>query len=187
MDYDRLGGLGGDLQLARKDRPLHFARRKIVVVVQADFADGEHFGMIRELTQMRPRFGRGLGGIVRMHSHGGVYERIATGQADAGFQVGRTLAGADRQHGFDPRGERPADGLLAVQVELRIVQVAVRIDQLHFRRAPGGMSSWNPASTGLPSFTDAATIMPLDWMPFSLRGCRLATMTTLRCSRSAGA
>src|SRR5450432_807741 len=46
---------------------------------------------------------------------------------------------------------------------------------------PTGTSSRKLASTGLPSSPkDAATIMPLDSSPRSLRGARLATITTLR-------
>ena len=51
----------------------------------------------------------------------------------------------------------------------------------YFSFAPTGTSSRNPASTGRPSSpNEAATIMPCDSSPRSLRGCRLATMTTLR-------
>jgi hypothetical protein len=50
----------------------------------------------------------------------------------------------------------------------------------HLRRAPTGTSSRKPARMGLPPSSDAATIMPFDSMPRSLRGWRLATMTTLR-------
>ena len=122
---------------------------------------------------------------MRLNPNRGVDEWVPVGQANGRIQVGRTVAGADGQHVFDARRARAFDGFLAVGVELRVVQVDVGIHQPHFRRAPAGMSSWNPASTGLPSPTEAATIMPFDSMPFSLRGCRLATMTTLRPTRSA--
>src|SRR2546421_11999897 len=52
---------------------------------------------------------------------------------------------------------------------------------IYFSLAPTGTSSRKLTSTGLPSSpTDAATIMPLDSSPRSLRGWRLATITTLR-------
>ena len=45
---------------------------------------------------------------------------------------------------------------------------------IYFRRAPTGTSSRKPASTGLPSGpAEAATIMPLDSTPRSLRGCEI--------------
>ena len=83
------------------------------------------------------------------------------------------------------------DDVLAIGIELIVVQVTMgvhqdRFRQAHFRRAPTGMSSWKPARTGLPPSTDAATIMPLDSMPFSLRGCKFATMTTLRWGSCSG-
>src|SRR5215831_10458083 len=92
----------------------------------------------------------------------------------------------DHHHGLDARGERAFDHGVAIVVKLLVVDMTVRIDKLHLRRAPAGMSSWKPARTGLPPSTDAATIIPLDSMPFSLRGCRFATMMTLRLSNCSG-
>jgi len=58
----------------------------------------------------------------------------------------------------------------------------------HFKRAPTGTSSRNPASTGKPlSPTEAATIMPFDSKPRSLRGWRFTTRTTLRPTSDSGA
>ena len=121
-----------------------------------------------------------------MHADGGVEAGIALCQTDGGFEIGRPVAGADGHHAFDAGGAGALQHLVAVGVELGIVQVDVRVDQRHFKRAPTGMSSWKPASTGLPSLTEAATIMPLDSIPCSLRGCRLATMTTLRFDQVGG-
>ena len=69
-----------------------------------------------------------------MHADGGVNKWIAVGQADGRFQVGRAVAGADGQHAVDAGGAGARDGLLAVVVELGVVQVAVGIDQPHLCR-----------------------------------------------------
>src|ERR1700693_3854094 len=53
--------------------------------------------------------------------------------------------------------------------------------------APTGTSSKKPARTGLPPSSDAATIIPFDSMPRSLRGARLATITTFRPIKVSGA
>ena len=74
----------------------------------------------------------------------------------------------------------------AVGVELLVVEMTVRIGQSHFRRAPTGVFSGNAASTGGPPSSDAATTMPFDSTPRSLRGSRLATMATLRPTSSSG-
>jgi len=50
----------------------------------------------------------------------------------------------------------------------------------YFSRAPSGTSSRNPASTGAPPSSEAASNMPFDSRPRILRGARLATMTILR-------
>src|SRR5690242_16417183 len=150
------------------------------MIVQSDFPDGRYLRMTRQRAQpLKCVFGR-LRRIVRMDAHGGVQERVPLRQANRGFQIGRTVAGPNRHQPFNPRRAGALDGLFAVFVELLVVQMAMGIDQLHFSRAPTGMSSRNPASTGLPPSTEAATIIPFDVSPRSLRGCRLATITTLR-------
>ncbi len=94
-------------------------------------------------------------------------ERAGPG-GSAGECAVPTLCEIASQHGF------------AVGIELGSIQVTMRIDQPHFRRAPTGTSSRKPTSTGGVSSSEAATIMPWDSMPRSLRGCKLATITTLR-------
>src|ERR1700676_2162110 len=105
---------------------------------------------------------------------------IPVRQPNASFQIGRPLAGANGNHVVDSRLKSARDHFLTIGVELRTVEMAVGVDQAHFSLAPTGISSRKPASTGLPPSMDAATIMPLDSSPRSLRGCRLATITTLR-------
>src|ERR1035438_2394156 len=60
------------------------------------------------------------------------------------------------------------------------------VARAYLRRAPISTSSRKPARTGRPPSREAATIMPLDSRPRSLRGARLATMTTLRPIRDSG-
>jgi len=57
----------------------------------------------------------------------------------------------------------------------------------YFKRAPTSTSSVKAARTGLPSGpTLAATIIPLDSTPRSLRGARFTTTTTLRPTSDSG-
>src|SRR6185295_17626240 len=97
---------------------------------------------------------------------------------------GRTFTRADDHHALDSRRESAVDCGLPVGIELGIIQVTVTID--HFRRAPTGTSSRKLARTGLPPSSDAATIIPCDSRPRSLRGARFATITTLRPTRASG-
>src|SRR5206468_3759536 len=160
---------------------------KVVMIIEADFANGQYLGLARQFGHARERFRRGLGRVVRMHADGRVNERILCGQADGNFEIGRTTAGSDGHHALDAGRAGTFDSGVAVLGELLVIQVAMGIDQLHFSRAPTGISSRKPASTGLPPSTDAATIMPFEVRPRSLRGARLATMTTLRPIRTSGA
>ena len=118
-----------------------------------------------------------------MHADRRVDERVALRLLYGHIQF---AAGADRHHHLHARGQRTLDYLRPVRIEFFVIQVTMRIHQAHFKRAPTAMSSWKPASTGLPPSTDAATIIPLDSMPFNLRGCKFATMTTLRLSSCSG-
>jgi hypothetical protein len=152
------------------------------------FRRSRHLGMRRQLAQRVEGFGRGFGGVVRMHADGGVDKGIAVGQAH-----GRLRDRADRCRCRWPaciprrrRGRarwtasRSASNLLVVQVEWvenRSASLQARSDRDVFVEA---------GQHRLAAFTDAATIMPFDSMPRSLRGCRLATITTLRPIRSAG-
>src|SRR5690242_20351051 len=126
----------------------------------------------------------GLRGVMRMDADGGIDGLVLVGQTDAGFKIRRTVACADDQHAFDAGSQGAVDDSFAVGIELRVIQVAVTID--HFRRAPTGTSSRKLASTGLPPSSEAATIIPCDSRPRSLRGARLATITTLRPTRASG-
>src|ERR1022692_1098103 len=105
------------------------------------------------------RFRRGFRCIMRMHAHGCIDEGVLPGQAQGGFQVRRTAARANGHHALDASLAGALDHLVAVRVELLVIQMAVRIDQLHLRRAPMGTSSRKPASTGLPPSMDPATII----------------------------
>ena len=183
MDHDGFVELGGDFQLALKHGALHIARREIVVVVQADLADSQHFRMAGQIAQARESIGRSLRRIVRMDTDGCVDERVAFRLLYGHIQL---AARTDRHHHFHAGGEGALDYLRAIGIEFLVVEVAMRIDQAHFKRAPTAISSWKPARTGFPPSTDAATIIPFDSMPFSLRGCKFATITTLRLSNCSG-
>ena len=88
--------------------------------------------------------------------------------------------------GFSLRANRH-EASVPEAVTSRVVKVRMRIDEHHFSRAPFGMSSRKPASTGGSSaVSEAATIIPLDSRPRSFRGCRFATITTCRPSRRSG-
>src|SRR5579872_2372420 len=187
VDHDGFPCSGGQRELLAKDAALDVAGREIVMIVESDLADGENLRLFRELRQSFERPGRGFGGIVRVDADGRVDEIVPAGETERGFEIGRAVTRANGHHTRDAGCTGALNGRVAVRVELLVIQMTVGIDQCHFRRAPTGMSSRKLASTGLPPSTEAATIMPLDVSPRSLRGARLATMTTLRPISDSGA
>jgi hypothetical protein len=125
VNHDGLAGLGGDFQLLLEHRALHLARRKVVVVIEADLAHGQHLGMRGQLSQAREGLGGGFRSVVRVHPDGGEYKRIALRLADGRLQIGRAAAGPDGHHALHARGQRALDYRLAVRVEFRVVQMNV--------------------------------------------------------------
>src|ERR1019366_8383254 len=81
MNNDRQPGIASDPELLHKDLALHGTRRKVVMVVEADFAERYNFWMGRQRPQLGIRFGRHLGGIVWMDANRRADLRIAFGEA----------------------------------------------------------------------------------------------------------
>jgi len=198
VDSDRKNELAGDIQLFDEDCALDVARGEIVVIIEADFAISDNFGMGAESAQFGIGFGRGFGGFVRMDADGRDDLWVTVGEANGAIEMWRAIAGADAKNAVDAGlGGADEDGV-EIGGEFLVVEMSVGIGDGHgrlwgrrfrlpllrcrryFRRAPTGTSSRNPASTGFPPSREAATIMPLDSMPRSFRGFRLATITTLR-------
>ena len=181
VDGDGQIEVAGEFELLDEDFALDFARREIVVVIEADFAERDNFRVRGQGAEVVVGLRRDFGGIVRVDADGGVDLRVAVGEADGAVDFGRAVAGADGENARDSGCGGALENGVEVVGEALVVEMAVRIDEhRYFRRAPTGTSSRKPARMGLPPSSDAATIMPFDSMPRSLRGCRLATMTTLR-------
>ena len=64
-----------------------------------------------------------------MHAYGRVNRRVKLGHADARFEIGRTVPGADRQHAPDAGFDGALNYGVAVGVELLMIQMAVRVRQ----------------------------------------------------------
>jgi hypothetical protein len=126
VNYYGLFGVRSDLHLLNEDCALHFAGGEVVVIVEADFADGYYFGVLGQIG--KTVFIELLAGVVGVDSYCGVEELVFFGEADSRFQIGGAVAGAYRYHVADASIEGALDYLLAVGVELVAVQVAVGID-----------------------------------------------------------
>ena len=129
------------------------SRGEIVVVIEADFADGHDFGMRQQLAQTRRDVRRvGLRGVVRMNAHGGQNCRIAVGQANRRFEIGRSLPVP-----IATIRSTPASSARSITAS-RSASKGRRPDgsgnrSLHDSAArPPGTSSRKPASTGFAAF-----------------------------------
>jgi hypothetical protein len=95
VDRDRQIYGAGQLQLLDEDLALDLARREIVVVVEADFAECDGFWVGRKRAEIVVGLGSYLGCIVRVDADGGVDLRVTVGEARGAVDFGRPVAGPD--------------------------------------------------------------------------------------------
>src|SRR5580658_1408220 len=103
-----------------------------------------------------------------MHAYRCVNEIVLAGEAQGGFQVWRTVAGADGHHAFDAGLAGAREHFGAVRIELLVVQMAVRIYQLHW----GSFISTAPRWERLPGTRRVPACRPRWTRPQSFRSIR---------------
>src|ERR1700728_941173 len=76
MNDDRLPSLGRHLQLFNEGLLLYFARGKIVMVIETDFADSQHLWVREKISEMFEIVRARFRGVVRMNANGCVEGRV---------------------------------------------------------------------------------------------------------------
>jgi len=80
---------------------------------------------------------------MRVHAGGGVDVRIALGEADGAFEILGAVAGPDGEEGLDAGLAGAVEHGVAVVVEARAVEMAVRIDeQVLWEHSAGVRRHW---------------------------------------------
>ncbi len=134
--YDnRLCDLASERDEPREDIALRVARRMFVVIVEADFANGHHLGCARERGELVECSLAECSGVVRVDPDG---RANALFQA-TGKRYGRTCrtqvaADSDDDESDDTCGDGALDDGSGPLGEVPCVEMAVRIDQLRWRR-----------------------------------------------------
>src|SRR6185437_6400050 len=191
-----------NFELCNQPAPLHLVWRALMVVIEADLAAGDYAGLGQQSVQLLERRLIGLSRRVRVNPRAGIQPRQASAalrpriEFAANLQrlvhLRRPFANADRKHRLHARIPGAAQHGLAIVRVTGAVEVCMRINEQesfpfgvkqplgYFSRAPSGTSSRNPASTGAPPSSDAASSMPFDSRPRIFLGARLATMTIFR-------
>ena len=127
VNNDGAAGTARQVELFDEDALLNVARRMVVVIVEADLADGQEFGVLGQSGKL---FVMGLGGelgFVRMNSGGGVDPGKTRGEGHRRSQ--RAGGSADGQNVAHTGRLRPGQHVHAIRVEFGHVQVGMRIDQ----------------------------------------------------------
>ena len=186
VDADRHVQLAREVELPDEDAALQGATILILlpVIVEADLADGN------DLRHVRPArkdivLARGhLKGLLRVDADTGVEALIGLGQVDSPLRGLERVAHVD--HARDANGSGSLHRLLDIRLELRVIEMRVRVDEFdaHQRTSvPAGMLT---SSTLRPLPSLAARIIPSETTPRSLAGLRLTTSTTCLPTSSSG-
>ena len=108
---------------------LHVERREVPVAIESRLADRHDAGLVEHGDDPVPIARLRVGQVVGLHAHGGVNALVFGGQFDADrARVGRD---ADRDDVLDAGLARPRDDIGPVVVELRLIEVGVRVEELH--------------------------------------------------------
>ena len=133
MQEDRFAAIDREFKLSLKGLALGRTRGEVAEIVQATFADGDHFRRSMQLTENARRVGGKVRSQVRMHAGGG---GEAVGPLLSEFQrfdaavLGRTR----NDHVGDADTDRIGDDLVAIPVEAVVGEITADVDQFHGRR-----------------------------------------------------
>src|SRR6185503_1787169 len=179
VDDDRQPDLARQVDLIAEGAALVLAGREIVVVIEADLADGDRLGTPGRLADVPRDRGGPVLRLVRVDAGGEMDEVVQRRQVGAGGGVADERG--HRDQALDPRGPGARDHLVAVGIEVlqRQVGVAVAEQGRYFTFQPGGTGSSVVRMYGWPPASEAASSIPCETTPLSLAGLRLATTTTV--------
>ena len=137
MDHDRLAGRQGNLHLPDEDFPLPFARRVVVMEVQADLADRKHLRVIDQPSKILESLFVGLRCVMGMNADRCIDRLVFVGQADRGFEVRRSVSRTDGEHRDNTRFPSPLQNLVPIRRKSPIIEVAMGIDDQVGTPCPG--------------------------------------------------
>ena len=141
------------------DRHLRFAWRQVIVVIQPDFANGDDFLFLRPVRQALQIILHEAFRLVRMDADGGIAARMCRCEIRA-VPGGRHVRA---NHGVpgDARFRHAGQDVLPVVVELRLIDMAMRVKQRHHPMiAPSSTPSPTLIRRRLSSSSTAERIMP---------------------------
>src|SRR5260370_7190032 len=118
-------------ELLSKDTLLYVARRKMVVVIEANLAPGNHAAMLRQARKFFVMRLRDLFRFVGMNADGRVNPVVRFGEQQRRVELRRAGARADGEECGDSCCARPLEHFRAVAIKLRKIYVRVRVDQFH--------------------------------------------------------
>ncbi len=130
---DRQARFGGRGQLAPQGFALGLGRGKVIMIVEPDLADRSDRAAGGQVLDRREVAGREVLGLVGVHASRGQDGRELRAERREGGQACGTGQIARAEDGDDPGREGPAHGLGPVGVELRHVEMGVRIDEARLR------------------------------------------------------
>lgn len=131
MDEDGFAGGGGNAHLGDEGLLLDVDRGVVeVVVVEANFADGDALRVLRKLSELGEGFGVGLVGLLGVDAGGGEDAGVGVGEVESAVHGGRAVADAYGEDLMDTGGVGGGEDGGGIVVE---VEVCVGVDEHGFQ------------------------------------------------------
>ena len=134
MDDERQAGLARRCDVLEEAFALRGAWRLVVEVVEPSFADADALRMLRQPRDLRHRHVELLVRAMRMRADGEVDVGVRFRDRAVGVVVGDD--GRDRHELADACRPRAREHVLAIALEIRVVEVAVVVDEHRARFVP---------------------------------------------------
>ena len=129
-DDGELSGVG-ELHLRAENGGLHVARGVVVKIIQANFAPGDDFGMLREASEFVQMLRRDFFGFVRVNTNARVNPIVLFGERDSGVEFFWPRPGANSEQSTNAGVAGALEHGFAIVSELRKIDVHVGVDEVH--------------------------------------------------------
>ena len=110
---------------------MQFAWRVIVKIIEADFAPGDDFGMLREAGEFVQMLRCDFFGFVRMNANARVNPIVPFGERDRGVEFFWPRPGADSEQSTNAGVASALKHGFAIVSELRKIDVRMGVDEVH--------------------------------------------------------
>ena len=129
-DDGELSGVG-ELHLRAKNGGLHVAWGVVVKIIEANFAPGDDFGMLREASEFVQMLRCDFFGFVRVNANARVNPIVLFGEWESGVEFFWTGTGTNSEERANAGVASAHEHGFSIISELRKIDVRVGVDEVH--------------------------------------------------------